>query len=255
MAAISYDEAQSRCEKSGYNLASFTSQAEIGQMETVMTDKNWEYWTGLKYTKSTDSWKFTDGTDTQFASRLLWLSNTNSQCVLIRGDGTLRATHCDGDWKYICCRVDQDHPRTVPPTSSGNDKSVITANITLGGSGIVELISKPSEAAVATATTGQQASKFTSPADTQNVTIIAAKNPGSSAAGILASFSNGIVTDDSWRCRKDPSNLNKWEKASTYRRNDLNISWNQAISEIKQNAQWIWVKDLSASRVQCKRNL
>ena len=122
IAAISYNEAQSHCEKSGYNLASFTSQAEIDQMKTVMTDTNWEYWTGLEYTKSTDSWKFTDGTDTQFASRLLRFSNTtytNSQCMLIRGDGTLLATHCDGDRKYICCRVDQDHPRTVPPTSSG----------------------------------------------------------------------------------------------------------------------------------------
>jgi hypothetical protein len=118
-AAISYNEAQSRCEKSGYNLASFTSQTEIGQMKTVMTDTNWEYWTGLKYTKSTEPWKFTDGTDTQFASRLLSTTDTNSQCVLIRGDGTLLATHCDGDRKYICCRVDQDHPRTVPPTSSG----------------------------------------------------------------------------------------------------------------------------------------
>jgi hypothetical protein len=119
-AAISYNEARSRCEKSGYNLASFTSQVEIDQMKTVMTGTSWEYWTGLKYTKSTESWKFTDGTDTQFASRLLSRTDTNSQYVLIHaGDGTLRATHCDERRKYICCRVNHDVPRSVPPTSSG----------------------------------------------------------------------------------------------------------------------------------------
>ncbi|CAB4040132.1 Hypothetical predicted protein, partial [Paramuricea clavata] len=135
-----------------------------------------------------------------------------------------------------------------------NDKTAITANITLGGGGKISLILNPTEPDTTVYSNAGQVSTFTVAAGTQNVTIVAEKASGSALAGILASFSNGIVTDDLWSCSKNSNDL-KWEKASTYRRNDLNISRNRAISQIKQNAQWIWVKKLSASRVRCKRKL
>jgi hypothetical protein len=120
-----FEAAQASCsvKASGYNLASFTSQAEIDEMKRVMTHDGGEYWTGLKYTKSTDSWNFTDGTDAKFALSLPFLTradhNAVTQCMLINSYGTLRATHCNGIWKYICCRADQNYSTTVPPTSSG----------------------------------------------------------------------------------------------------------------------------------------
>ena len=119
-----FDEAQASCANhSGYNLASFTSQAEIKEMGELLAeiDEGGEYWTGLKYTKSTHFWNFTDGTDTQFALKRASLALTSNVdlCVLIESPGTLRATHCNENRKYICCRVDQDDPTTVPPTSAG----------------------------------------------------------------------------------------------------------------------------------------
>lgn len=91
------------------------------------------------------------------------------------------------------------------------------------------------------------------------VVVIEAKNVGSVGA-ILASFSNGVVTDESWECTNDNSkNTSNWPKAVTYGNNNgtavpwaKNLGW-RGIHNINENAQWIWSKDSHDQRVVCRK--
>ena len=69
--------------------------------------------------------------------------------------------------------------------------------------------------------------------------------------GILASVSNGFLTDASWYCSPvfeagwaDPSfaaNSGNWQVATTMGRNGDSLSpWNIEVSHIDADAEWIW---------------
>ena len=89
---------------------------------------------------------------------------------------------------------------------------------------------------------------------------IKAQNPGD-VGGILASFSNGVVTDESWQCA-DVSEASKpvWGQAVGYGYNNKDtepwgrVNGGKAIPEIESRAQWIWVSDRYAETVLCMKN-
>ena len=99
--------------------------------------------------------------------------------------------------------------------------------------------------------------KFNLPADTKDVTIKG--NNSESVGGILASFSNGVVTDGTWQCA-DMSlctttkceNSVTWQDAETYGVNANHKIW-RTRSNIDSTAQWIWVVNRLAKRVWCKK--
>ena len=106
---------------------------------------------------------------------------------------------------------------------------------------------------------------FILPSDTRNVTI-KAYNPGN-VGGILASFNNNVVTNDSWECADvkdcgsscdDGSYQPAWKRAVTYGRNDDTTTiWYKAkngkLNKIESNAQWIWVANSWATNVWCRK--
>ena len=79
--------------------------------------------------------------------------------------------------------------------------------------------------------------------------------------GILASFSNGVLTDGTWQCADMSScasieceNSVTWQDAQTYGVNENNPRpWNRRIPDIGSTAQWIWVNDKYARKVWCKK--
>ena len=122
---INREKPQEKCRGMGGNLPSFTSQDDINIIIDLITDQNWEYWTGLKYNKSdsSGSWIFDDGTNTSFALTLFDATRRaypsgHDECVLISGAGELRATTCDEGRKYIC-QITQHEITTDITASSG----------------------------------------------------------------------------------------------------------------------------------------
>ncbi len=109
----------------------------------------------------------------------------------------------------------------------------------------------------------QKAEHFTLRGDTKVVTIKAHNDKGlQDVGGILASFSNNVVTDESWNCtdmimcpreNSDCEGLANWQPAKTYGHNNKKISPWSEISKIKQTAQWIWVENKVAKRVWCRK--
>ena len=95
--------------------------------------------------------------------------------------------------------------------------------------------------------------------DTKVVTI-KGDNPGSEG-GILASFSNGVLTDGTWQCADmslcisvECENSVIWQDAQTYGVNENNPRpWNRRIADIESTAKWIWVDDKYARKVWCKK--
>ena len=96
------------------------------------------------------------------------------------------------------------------------------------------------------------------PGNTKGVTIEAI-NSGN-VGGILASFSNGVVTDATWQCANmspcttvQCENSVTWQNATTYGvNNDSTKPWKRR-ADIELTAQWIWVDDDDATRVWCKK--
>lgn len=96
------------------------------------------------------------------------------------------------------------------------------------------------------------------PKGTQSVTIKV--HNCSNQNGILASFSNGNVTDGSWRCTNSTFcnwKLNNcasvtWEDASVIANNSDNLTLAR-YPEIASNAKWIWLRDSSAIAVWCEK--
>ncbi len=88
-------------------------------MKKVMPDRHWYYWTGLRYTKSSESWSFIDGTDTVFAlSKLSAHSYHSDKCVKMLGNEALYPTDCNEVRPFIC-QYGQLPVSTDPPSSSG----------------------------------------------------------------------------------------------------------------------------------------
>ena len=93
---------------------------------------------------------------------------------------------------------------------------------------------------------------FVVPNNTQTVTITAHTND-SHMGGILASLSNNVVTDEAWLCVEKGEN---WENATTVKINgtsSLPKPTGDDFSGDAARAQWIWVKNTSATNVSCKR--
>ena len=100
--------------------------------------------------------------------------------------------------------------------------------------------------------------RFALPGDTKVVTIkgVNLEREG----GILASFSNGVVTDGTWECADmsscttpDCENSVTWQGAKTYGINGENAPPYHTRPYIDSTAQWIWVDNQFAGRVWCKK--
>ena len=132
----------------------------------------------------------------------------------------------------------------------------IEANITIddGGSLMVDTGEKHD-----LKTGWTETERFALPGDTKVVTIKGENTE--SGGGILASFSNGVVTDGTWKCADMSScttteceNSVTWQGAKTYGINGENpLPWNRKLNDIDSTAQWIWVDSSSAERVWCKK--
>ena len=99
--------------------------------------------------------------------------------------------------------------------------------------------------------------RFALPGDTRVVTI-KGDNPAG-PGGILASFSNGVVTDGTWQCADmssctttDCENSVTWQGATTYGMNTNHPTW-YTRPYIDSTVQWIWVDNQFAGRVWCKK--
>ena len=101
--------------------------------------------------------------------------------------------------------------------------------------------------------------RFNLSGDTKVVTIKGDNLGGE--GGILASFSNGVVTDGTWQCADMSScatteceNSVTWQGAKTYGINEEKPHpWNIKLNDINSTAQWIWVDNYFAKRVLCKK--
>ena len=94
---------------------------------------------------------------------------------------------------------------------------------------------------------------FVLPSDTQVVTIKAHNRGGAGAT--LASFSNNVVTNESWSCaeclNKSDCDESNFKPAVTYGPNGHH-PWTTNIPGIASSAQWIWVKKSKATHVWCR---
>jgi hypothetical protein len=99
----------------------------------------------------------------------------------------------------------------------------------------------------------RQPRRFVLPEGTQVVTI-KARRDDTMYGGILASFSNGNVTDKSWSCRCcdwsecfESCSNSDWENPPKTTLNTVSFP------KIASSAQWIWVNNASASSVWCRK--
>jgi hypothetical protein len=110
----------------------------------------------------------------------------------------------------------------------------------------------------------RKAESFTLPGNTKYV-IIKARNDPRDVGAILASFSNGVLTDESWECANmgshnsaDCESEPEWHNATEYGPNNKTTRpWGtqleKAISGIEPKAQWIWITSAYATSVWCKK--
>jgi hypothetical protein len=125
-------------------------------------------------------------------------------------------------------------------------KGIIVDVAISGGDGMIWIDANNSE------TISTKGKRFVLPEDTKSVTIRCL-----SWCWILASLSNGIVTDESWSCADSsccdgsPENCFhhlEWKKASIQKKRVDNEH-----QEIASNAKWIWLSDSSITNVCCRR--
>ena len=84
-----------------------------------------------------------------------------------------------------------------------------------------------------------------------------------SVGGMLASFSNGVVTDGTWQCANvslctnECENSVTWKDAKTYGLNgNKTYPWGNhrtAFEEIESTANWIWVNNSLVTKVWCRK--
>ena len=82
------------------------------------------------------------------------------------------------------------------------------------------------------------------PPDTQLIRVKCHSTGG--PGGFLASFSNGVVTDDSWQCAREGGDLAP--------ANVLNANGGE-VEDISRDANWIWAPESVANTVFCERSL
>ena len=91
------------------------------------------------------------------------------------------------------------------------------------------------------------------PKSTQSVTIKVRKY-SDQKVGILASLSNGNVTDGSWSCADSTTcNWNSNHCSSVTWENASVVSALTRLPEIASKAQWIWISHHSPTNVWCKK--
>ena len=118
----SYSAAQTKCEHSGGggHLVSFSSEEDFNTIHSILMQITCcsFWWTGLRYTNSSDSWHFTDGADTSFALSVLRGKQyfERDKCVVIRSNGTIYPIDCEEE-SHCFCQTSQD--ATAQPTSAG----------------------------------------------------------------------------------------------------------------------------------------
>ena len=92
--------------------------------------------------------------------------------------------------------------------------------------------------------------------------VIEGKTTGGVGA-ILGSFSNGILTDESWQCIISNAAKSQlvWPKAKSHARNNIKTDsvWikknsNKPVANIDGNATWIWTEKNNEERVTCRRS-
>ncbi len=137
----------------------------------------------------------------------------------------------------------------------------IIVDITIDDSGSMEMETKtkPKEVILVNGN-WRLPERFVLPEDTQVVTIKAHNHVF--VGGILASFSNGYVTDESWNCAykttcDDSSNSCpnlQWNNATTFlKKYAHSTTWVSGRIKFASSAQWIWISSASATSVWCKR--
>ena len=86
---------------------------------------------------------------------------------------------------------------------------------------------------------------------------------GNDVGAILASFSNGILTDESWQCiiRNAAKSQLVWPKAKSHARNNKRTGsvWikqnsEKPVANIDGNATWIWTENEKEENVTCRRS-
>ena len=149
----------------------------------------------------------------------------------------------------------------IPPLTSffflqANAVNDIEVNITIDNGGRL-MVDTGKEHSLKT--NWKKTERFTLPGDTKDVTIKGDNSGGPGA--ILASFSNGVVTDGTWQCADmslctltEYENSVTWQGATIYAVNGDTLSpWKISMKDIESTAHWIWVVNASAESVWCKK--
>ena len=234
---LSRDTAQKYCSKKyeDGSLSSFKDVCDWNNLiNLIKKEPSHSYWTGLKTNQSYS--EFSDGTSAEYVKTKFTEQNSFSNkngCYLLTRSRELRLEETCSRKMYFICQVNQDYAM----------KGIIVDIAILGGSG--SILVDPNEKDVQMNLRSKQPHRFVLPEDTKTVTI---KAP-SGSEGILASFSNGIVTDDSWSCDASGPHFPNpnWQNASV---TEPNVSRPQ---EIASNANWIWIRDSDTTSVRFKR--
>ena len=117
---LTHSDAQTACQNTTMKLASFVSEDNINSFKDIVQNIDVSfYWTGLKYTKSSDTWSFVDGADTTFAVANLTLPQSiySDQCVMIHRNGNLvQLCSCTEGRPFVCQQG--QHPTHPPITTS-----------------------------------------------------------------------------------------------------------------------------------------
>ena len=133
----------------------------------------------------------------------------------------------------------------------------ITGNVSIDNKGTIYADGK----FVRNITRWTEASPVTLLANTTCV-VIEGKTTGGVGA-ILGSFSNGILTDESWQCIISNAAKSQlvWPKAKSHARNNIKTDsvWikknsNKPVANIDGNATWIWTEKNNEERVTCRRS-
>ena len=101
---FTHTEAQTVCQHTGGNLASFAIQDDLDPIRRLIRSSSYNlWWTGLKYNKSVNTWYFLDGTDARFALSMLGNRYFEfDKCVAIDNYITLHPNQCAKSMRYIC---------------------------------------------------------------------------------------------------------------------------------------------------------
>ncbi|CAB4018601.1 Hypothetical predicted protein, partial [Paramuricea clavata] len=235
---LTQPQAQEYCSKLNGILHDFQSNITNHQDDV-------RYWAGLVYIEEIKKYGFSDG----YLSKGVVDGNQNGGklCVMAKMEDDnkspkLRSSKCCDKRAYVICKVPKDG------RVAGKTVSRIMVKITVDNTG--RLITDSGEKRNVVCS-WKKVKHFTLSGQTKHVTIKAHNARGK--GGILASFSNKVVTDGSWECADMSSctaaDCAPWTKATTH---DLKEPWNER-NQIKSTAQWIWAENEAATRVWCRK--